>query len=147
MSKSLRGKTLGGKRPASKRVSSWTFVKAPVFWLALILVVMFGLFIRHEFAMNDELIREQTAMADLERHSPDATWDPSWPPLPDGQASARRMDEVRALYAFAARRPEILQYIPCYCGCEREGHRSNEDCYVRGRAATGAPQWDAHAYM
>lgn len=146
MGKSLRGKPVAGRRPASKRVW-WAFVKAPVFWIALAMILLLGTFIRHQFALNDELIREETATASSERQSPDAAWDPSWPPLPHpGQPAARPLEQVRAAYAFAARRPDILQYIPCYCGCEREGHRSNEDCYIRGRTATGVPQWDGHSY-
>ena len=27
---------------------------------------------------------------------------------------------------FAAEHPEILSYVPCFCGCERAGHRGNE---------------------
>ena len=37
------------------------------------------------------------------------------PPLP--------MAEVQQVYEFAARHPEVLQYMPCYCGCERLGTR------------------------
>jgi hypothetical protein len=43
-----------------------------------------------------------------------ATWDSSWPALPAPvRRAARDMDEIRAAYAFAARRGELLQYIPC----------------------------------
>jgi hypothetical protein len=38
--------------------------------------------------------------------------------------------EVRELYAFAARRPDVLKYMPCFCGCGRVGHRSNYDCFI-----------------
>lgn len=146
MGKSLHPKSVPGRRPASKRVW-WAFVKAPVFWIALAMVLLFAVFIRHQFALNDELIRDEAVTADFERQSPDTAWDSSWPSLPNaGRPAVGTIEEVRALYAFAARRSDILQYIPCYCGCEREGHRSNEDCYVRGRIATGTPQWDGHAY-
>lgn len=121
-------------------------VKAPVFWAAVMMVLLFGALIRHQFALNDRLIHEQSAAADFERHSPDAAWDPSWPALPaTGLIAAASPEEIRAPYAFAARRPDILRYIPCYCGCEREGHRSNEDCYLRGRTPAGAPQWSPHS--
>src|ERR1043165_7822378 len=40
------------------------------------------------------------------------------PPLPSvGFAPVRPMDVVRATYDFAAQHPEILKYVPCYCGC------------------------------
>lgn len=30
---------------------------------------------------------------------------------------------VRELYEFAARRPNVLHYVPCFCGCRSAGHR------------------------
>jgi hypothetical protein len=52
---------------------------------------------------------------------------------------------MRQVYEFAARHPEVLQYIPCYCGCENVGHKANHDCFVRSRAADGrVTQWDSH---
>jgi hypothetical protein len=49
-----------------------------------------------------------------------------------------RPDYVRALpgkwqeaYAFALARPDVLQWIPCYCGCDGLGHRSNLDCFFK----------------
>lgn len=133
-------------RPPPK--GQWrSVVKSPAFWIATAIVFLLVIFIRHEFAINDEMFREEAATAALERQSPDTVWDSSWPPLPElGQSAARSFDEVRALYAFAARRPDALRYVPCYCGCEGDGHRSNEDCYLRGRTARGEPQWDGHAY-
>ena len=77
-----------------------------------------------------------------ERALKDTAWDSSWPPLPEGEALAQPMEQVRAMYAFAARHPEVLQYAPCYCGCESGGHKSVRDCFVKGRDADGKPQWD-----
>lgn len=75
------------------------------------------------------------------------TWDPSWPALPGPvHHAARPMDEIRSAYAFASRRGDVLRYIPCYCGCERVGHRSNLDCYVQDRTSDGRPKWDDHAF-
>lgn len=72
--------------------------------------------------------------------SPETAWDPRWPSLPAAAPSIGIEPEVtRAAYAFAARREDILQYIPCYCGCECVGHRSNLDCYVKGRTSDGHP--------
>jgi hypothetical protein len=68
------------------------------------------------------------------------------PPLPISEyPAARPPDVVRAVYEFAARHPEVLSYVPCFCGCERSaGHRDNYDCFIRGRDAAGRPQWDGH---
>lgn len=78
--------------------------------------------------------------------SGDAAWDPSWPELPQSGNPARPMEVVRAAYAYAARREDVLKYMPCYCGCERQGHRSNHDCFIRGKSAAGAPAWDPMGY-
>src|SRR6266542_270142 len=60
------------------------------------------------------------------------------PPLPlSPSPPARSPDVVNAAYKFAAEHPEVLSYVPCYCGCERSGHRGNDDCFVSARAANG----------
>jgi Protein of unknown function with PCYCGC motif len=68
------------------------------------------------------------------------------PPLPfQAYAPPRPPEVVRAAYKFAAEHPEILSYVPCFCGCERAGHRGNEDCFVKARNARGdVTEWDAH---
>ena len=47
------------------------------------------------------------------------------PPSVNGASPA-----VRELYEFAARRPDVLRYLPCFCGCANAGHRSNYDCFI-----------------
>lgn len=49
-----------------------------------------------------------------------------WPSLVE-TADAR----VREAYQFAVAHPEVLNFMPCYCGCyEGAGHESNTDCFV-----------------
>lgn len=58
---------------------------------------------------------------------------------------ARPIDVVRAVYQFAAEHPEVASYVPCYCGCERAGHRGSEDCFVAARGANGDVEtWEPH---
>lgn len=68
------------------------------------------------------------------------------PPLPVvSYAPARPMTVVRQVYEFAAKHPEVLQHVPCYCGCERIGHGGNHDCFVKARSANGrVTEWDSH---
>jgi hypothetical protein len=68
------------------------------------------------------------------------------PPLPfNPTPPARPPDVVNAAYKFAAEHPEVLAYAPCYCGCERSGHRGNDDCFVAARAANGdVTGWEPH---
>jgi hypothetical protein len=55
------------------------------------------------------------------------------------------MPIVQQVYDFAAHHPEVLQYIPCYCGCERMGHTANDECFVKSRAANGRVlEWEPH---
>lgn len=74
----------------------------------------------------------------------DTTWDQRWPTLTIGGFPARPLEHLREAYAFAARRPDILRYVLCYCGCHRFGHGSNEACYVRRRTEDGIPSWNSH---
>ena len=69
------------------------------------------------------------------------------PPLPfEYGPPARPAEVVKAVYEFAAEHPEVLGYVPCYCGCEREsGHRGNDDCFVAERNSQGdVTRWDPH---
>jgi hypothetical protein len=68
------------------------------------------------------------------------------PPLPfQAYAPPRPMETVRAVYKFAAEHPEVLSYVPCFCGCERGGHKGNDDCFVKSRNAQGdVTEWEPH---
>lgn len=70
------------------------------------------------------------------------------PPIPNpGYAPGRPVDTTRAVYKFAAEHPEVLKYVPCYCGCESTGHGHNESCFVKQRDAKGnVVEWDIHGY-
>lgn len=80
--------------------------------------------------------------------APSATLRPLWLaipaqdvwPLPYRQAPAA----AKEAYAFAIAHPEILRYIPCFCGCGREGHRANDDCFIRERPAPDTYLLDPH---
>jgi hypothetical protein len=67
------------------------------------------------------------------------------PPLPlPKEPLPRPTYVVRAAYEAAARHPEVLGQIPCFCGCSRLGHRSNHDCFVSTRGPNVSLAWDAH---
>jgi hypothetical protein len=72
----------------------------------------------------------------------------TFPPIPSpGFAPGRPVDQTRAVYQFAAEHPEVLKYVPCYCGCESSGHPHNESCFVKRRDAAGnVVEWDTHGY-
>jgi hypothetical protein len=70
------------------------------------------------------------------------------PPIPALPYSpGRPVDQTRAVYKFAAEHPEVLKFVPCYCGCESTGHPHNESCFVKRRDAKGnVVEWDTHGY-
>ena len=53
---------------------------------------------------------------------------------------------VQQAYQFAVANPDLLQQLPCYCGCGPIGHTSNYACYVAEQNADGsAKTFDNHA--
>ena len=52
---------------------------------------------------------------------------------------------VQEAYQFNTANPDIMQDIPCYCGCGDIGHTSNYDCYVSDTDAQGKVKFDNHA--
>lgn len=52
---------------------------------------------------------------------------------------------VQQAYQFAIANPDVVEQLPCYCGCGKVGHKSNYACYVSGTDATRGIQFDSHA--
>ncbi|MGB3717795.1 MAG: PCYCGC motif-containing (lipo)protein [Candidatus Promineifilaceae bacterium] len=52
---------------------------------------------------------------------------------------------VQQAYQFAVANPEVLEQIPCYCGCGAMGHTSNYACYVADIGTDGGVVFDNHA--
>ncbi len=52
---------------------------------------------------------------------------------------------VQQAYQFNSANPDLMQDIPCYCGCGSMGHTSNYDCYVSNVDANGSIAFDNHA--
>jgi len=48
-------------------------------------------------------------------------------------------------YQFAVANPDVLQHLPCYCGCGGMGHTSNYSCFVKNVDAKGLVNFDSHA--
>ena len=125
-------------------------------WLMMALILVIGgSFITAKLPMKSDSkgLRVQGNQAKVTKNesirvelSADTAWDSSWPPLPESGEPARPIEVVRAMYASAARRPDVLQHMPCYCGCEKQGHQSNRDCFVKGKTKAGLPKWDAMGY-
>ena len=63
--------------------------------------------------------------------------------LPDFARNAP--PQVKEAYRFAAANPDVLKFIPCYCGCGAIGHKSNLECYVKAVRPDGSVEFDNHA--
>jgi Protein of unknown function with PCYCGC motif len=93
-------------------------------------------------AKGDEPTAEAIAVAAAARPHKQS----SLPPVPfAAYAPPRPAEVVTADYHFAAEHPEVLSYVPCFCGCQQGGHRGNADCFVKSRAANGdVLEWEPH---
>ena len=75
-------------------------------------------------------------------HPPDVPL-PALPIVPN--LVPRPPEVITAGYAFAAHNPDILEFVPCFCGCETAGHTANADCFVESRNSDGTVRsWDTH---
>jgi len=48
-------------------------------------------------------------------------------------------------YAFALEHPQMIQWMPCYCGCEAMDHGSNLDCYYKPGQPGDRAVFEEHA--
>ena len=54
-------------------------------------------------------------------------------------------ENIRLIYQIAGQSTEILEWIPCYCGCgESVGHKSNLNCFIQEKREDGTIVWDDH---
>ena len=68
---------------------------------------------------------------------------PPYPFIPN--MAPRPADVITEVYEFAGRRPDILEFVPCFCGCESAGHRANAHCFVQSRNEDGSvAAWEQH---
>lgn len=73
-------------------------------------------------------IQEETASADV------------LPSFLDNQS-----ENIRLVYQIAGQSTDILEWMPCYCGCgESVGHKSNLNCFIQEKRQDGTIVWDDH---
>lgn len=54
-------------------------------------------------------------------------------------------ERVELAYAFALERPDVMLWMPCYCGCgEHSGHRNARDCFIKATSSSGNVQFEEH---
>lgn len=53
--------------------------------------------------------------------------------------------DIQLTYKLAGQATDVLQWIPCYCGCgESAGHKSNLNCFIAETRKDGSVVWDDH---
>ncbi|MGE8205068.1 PCYCGC motif-containing (lipo)protein [Heyndrickxia sp. NPDC080065] len=57
---------------------------------------------------------------------------------------ANTSETVQTIYQAAASHKELLEHMPCYCGCGEMGHQNNYDCFIQENKQNGAVVWDEH---
>ena len=54
-------------------------------------------------------------------------------------------DRAALAYQFALDRPDVMLWMPCYCGCGgHSGHRNARDCFVKATSSSGNVQFEEH---
>jgi len=66
----------------------------------------------------------------------------AWASRPDFTRVDPQTEEA---YAYALYHPQVVQWMPCYCGCARLDHRSNLDCYLKRAVPGQKTQFEEHA--
>ncbi len=71
----------------------------------------------------------------------------AWPARDEWPNAFREVPATtQAVYRYAVANREVLQYVPCFCGCVNGGHVSNYDCYVREERSGGGIRLDTHGF-
>lgn len=57
-----------------------------------------------------------------------------------------RPEGMRLVYQVAGTATDIIEWMPCYCGCgESAGHGSNKNCFIDEIREDGSVVWDDHS--
>jgi hypothetical protein len=158
--KEQRASSGSGNRPTDRKTGTAPILFGVMF-VALLCIGLFGMWGRNGSA---ETTTAEASTATPQANAPDprevakneaaaaqrAALGPhkqaNLPPIPvRGYAPPRPMATVQAAYQFAAEHPEVLSYVPCFCGCQHNGHRGNDECFVKSRAGNGdVVEWEEH---
>ena len=52
--------------------------------------------------------------------------------------------KIREAYEYVVENPEFLDHIPCYCNCNRLGHKNIKGCFVSKFKSDGNVVFDHH---
>lgn len=56
-----------------------------------------------------------------------------------------KSENLKLVYQVAGQATEVLEWMPCYCGCgESAGHQNNLNCFIAKVHEDGSVVWDDH---
>jgi hypothetical protein len=82
------------------------------------------------------------SMPGMPGDGPPADASAAWAARPDFVRVSARTEEA---YAYALEHPQVIRWMPCYCGCAGMGHRSNLDCYLQRSETVARTTFEEHA--
>lgn len=130
--------------PRRRSRSPWP---ARVAWAVIgVAAVIFLLVVVNNLQRHDALVQWRTELEAAAGSPAWPEWSSTWPELPVPRRRHRMPGNLRGPYAYAASQREVLQHIPCYCGCADEGHGSNLNCFVKQFRSDGTPVWTDHSF-
>ena len=111
------------------------------------LVVLFAVAVVRNVRRHDMLTEWRQSLESATKRPAWPEWSHEWPRLPETrQRRQQASQDLHGVYAYAATHREVLEKIPCYCGCARDGHRSNLNCFVSSFRQDGTPIWTDHSF-
>ena len=144
--KSSRGRPRPSRRPLAARSST------PLLVAALAVIVAIAVF-AYTRSVRDVAATESGPTAAVAEHGcgPGCTGgsaqtaqagEAAAASVPGLRAAAAAGSRSTAAYSFAAEHPEILSYVPCFCGCERAGHQGQRRLLREVRRDAPATSWN-----
>ena len=117
-------------------------------WMVItVAAVFFIAAVARNLGRHDSLTRWRQSLEEAAGRPDWPDWSQAWPALPAAPRRRHRLpQDLRGAYAYAALHQEVLRHIPCYCGCVREGHGSNLNCFVSSVRPDGTPVWTDHSF-
>lgn len=103
----------------------------------LLLMIISGCTTKKEESHRDKMDTEHAANGDLRETTTSVHTMPKF--------LADKSDQIKTIYAAVAEHEQLLEQMPCYCGCgDSAGHLNNYDCFVFDRKKEGQITWDDH---
>ncbi|MCD5325134.1 MULTISPECIES: PCYCGC domain-containing protein [Pontibacillus] len=110
--------------------------KMSIFFIGLLLLVTGLTGCGSEESKHDNHDDQQQVMGDLQETTASKEALPSF--------LDNKHEDIQTIYQGAAQHKELLEQMPCYCGCgDSVGHMNNYDCFIHDQDNQSVV-WDDH---